>query len=101
MAPKVNPEDINLVFYENKDLRQPTETRLKYLREQVERLIKIPQPEQRSEEWYLFRDSMLTASDWGTILGMNPYSNSNQLLLKKCGKNVPFPSNAAIDFNLL
>ena len=36
MAPKVNPEDINLVFYENKDLRQPTETRLNYLREQVE-----------------------------------------------------------------
>jgi putative phage-type endonuclease len=100
MAPKVNPEDINLVFYENKDLRQPTETRLKYLREQVERLIKIPQPEQRSEEWYLFRDSMLTASDWGTILGMNPYSNSNQLLLKKCGKNVPFPSNAAIDWGV-
>jgi len=100
MAPKVNPEDINLVFYENKDLRQPTETRLEYLREQVERLIKIPQPEQRSEEWYLFRDSMLTASDWGTILGMNPYSNSNQLLLKKCGKNTPFPSNAAIDWGV-
>ena len=30
---------------------------------------------------------------------MNPYSNSNQLLLE-CGKNVPFPSNAAIDWGV-
>ena len=93
-------EEKNLKFYGNDDLPKPTETRLTYLREQVERLIKIPQPEQRSLEWYELRDSMLTASDWGTILGMNPYSNSNSLLLKKCGKDVPFPSNPAIDWGV-
>lgn len=92
--------DKNLKFYSNEELPKPTETRLQYLREQVCRLMEIPQPEQRSAEWYEFRDSMLTASDWGTILGMNPYSNSNSLLLKKCGKDVPFPSNAAIDWGV-
>lgn len=100
MAPKVNPEDINLVFYGNNMLRKPTSTRLMYLREQVERLIKIPQPEQRSDAWYTLRDSMLTASDWGTILGMNPYSNSNQLLLKKSGKDMPFLTNPAIEWGV-
>lgn len=89
-----------LKFNKNVDLRQPTPDRLKYLKEQVIRLMDIPQPEQRSSEWYIFRDSMLTASDWGTILGMNHYSNPNQLLLKKCGKDIPFPSNAAIDWGV-
>ena len=87
-------------FYNHSELRPFTDDRLKYSREQVIRLANIHQPEQRSPEWYEFRDGMLTASDWGTILGMNPYSNSNQLLLKKCGKQIPFPSNAAIDWGV-
>ena len=93
-------EEKNLKFYSNDEAAKTTPTRLKYLREQVERLMQIPQPVQRSKEWYEFRNSMLTASDWATILGMNPYSNSNNILLKKCGKDVPFPSNPTIDWGI-
>ena len=88
------------VFIYDNDIIRATDARLDYLQKQVERLSKILQPEQRSEEWYTLRDSMLTASDWATILGTNPYSNKNTLLLKKCGKNIPFPSNSAIDWGV-
>lgn len=88
------------IFIYDKDLIKPTQTRSLYLKEQVKRLLEIPQPEQRSQEWYELRDSMLTASDWATILGTSPYSNKNSLLLKKCGKNIPFPSNSAIDWGV-
>ena len=88
------------VFIYDNDIIKPTNTRLDYLKRQVELLRNIPQPEQRSDEWYKLRDSMLTASDWATVLGTNPYSNKNTLLLKKCGKNIPFPSNSAIDWGV-
>ena len=58
----------NLVFHLHKDLRPFTQDRKRYLQEQVERLKKIPQPEQRSPEWYLMRDGMISASDAGTVL---------------------------------
>lgn len=90
----------NLKFWYNKELRPITESRQKYLREQVEKLKNIPQPEQRSKEWYEMRDSMLTASDWGTILGENPYSKGEAVLLKKCGDDTPFPSNDAIRWGI-
>lgn len=39
----------------------------------VDVLRAIPQPEQRSKEWYEQRTSLLTSSNIATILGMNPY----------------------------
>ena len=33
----------------------------------------MPQPEQRSKEWFDFRYGMITASDIATALGENPY----------------------------
>lgn len=41
------------------------------------------------------RSNMLTASDWGTVLGENHYSNSNEVLKKKCGDD-NFVTNAAM-----
>ena len=55
----------------------------------------MPQPEQRSDEWYVFRKSRLTASDLGTALGENPYSKPEDLILKKCGIEAPFKPNKA------
>ncbi len=73
----------NLVFNYSKDLPQPTEERLEYLRNQVKYLSTLPQPEQRTEAWYKMRENMLTASDWGTILGVCGYADRESVLLKK------------------
>jgi len=63
------------------------------LNNQIKELKKIPQPEQRTPEWYAFRNGRLTASDLGTIIGVNPYEKYEKVLKKKCGIEVPFFMN--------
>ena len=88
---------MSLIFNYHKDLPRVTHLKAKYLREQVITLKNIYQPEQKSKEWYDMRSNMLTASDWGTILGENHYSNSNEVLKKKCGDDT-FITNAAMQW---
>lgn len=89
-----------LVFYTNDMLPNLTPSRIEFNRAQVERLKLIPQPDQRSPEWYTMRHSMLSASDWGSILGMSKYGGGkNQVLLKKCC-DVPFYTNAAMKWGI-
>ncbi len=98
--PVISTRD-KLVFYTNDMLPKFTPSRLEYNRAQVERLKLIPQPEQRSEEWYTMRHSMLSASDWGSILGMSKYGGGkNQVLLKKCCDDTPFFTNAAMKWGI-
>lgn len=62
----------------------------------VERLLKIPQYEQRSPEWFQQRNNAITASDIPTVLGENSYKTSLSLLIDKCDANPrPFVGNAA------
>tara|TARA_Y100000741_G_scaffold364431_1_gene355427 strand:- start:3169 stop:4506 length:1338 start_codon:yes stop_codon:yes gene_type:complete len=49
---------------------------------QLKKLINIVQPEQRSDEWYIFRNSTLTASNIYKIF-VSDYSQT-QLILEKC-----------------
>ena len=86
---------MSLKFNYSKDLPKVTDLKAEYLKNQVIRLKNIFQPEQKSKEWYEMRNTMLTASDWGTILGENHYSTPNQVLLKKCGDDAFF-TNAAM-----
>ena len=73
-----------------------SEERLSYLRAKVKELMEVPQPDQRTPEWYVMRDGMLTASDWGTILGENHYEEPAVILHKKCNKAAEqFTGNAA------
>jgi putative phage-type endonuclease len=88
---------MSLIFYYSKDLPVGTELKQKYLKDQVKLLKNIFQPEQKSKEWYEMRNNMLTASDWGTVLGENHYSNSNEVLKKKCGDDT-FITNAAMQW---
>jgi putative phage-type endonuclease len=88
---------MSLTFHYNKDLPTCTPLKQKYLQEQVKVLKNIFQPEQKSKEWYEMRNNMLTASDWGTVLGENHYSNSNEVLKKKCGDDT-FITNAAMQW---
>ena len=88
---------MSLVFNYDKDLPKVTPLKLEYLKNQVITLKNIFQPEQKSKEWYEMRQTMLTASDWGTVLGENHYSNSNTVLMKKCGDDT-FITNAAMQW---
>ena len=58
-------------------------------------LLKLPQHEQRSPEWFVQRQDKLTSSDAATVIGTNPYSKPDELLLKKCGIEKPFIGNVA------
>ena len=69
------------------------EERLVELRAQVIALSQIIQPAQRSKEWYDMRNGMITASDWGTILGQNKYESRDSVLRKKIGMGTPFTGN--------
>jgi len=85
---------MSLKFHYHKDLPKPTPLKAEYLRNQVQVLKKIFQPEQKSKEWYEMRENLLTASDWGTILGDNHYAKPESVLLKKCGEETFFPQRA-------
>jgi putative phage-type endonuclease len=66
------------------------------LTEKIKALEKVPQPAQRTPEWHKFRDGKITASDFGSVLGTNPYSNCEKVIQKKCGIAAPFSPGAAI-----
>lgn len=63
------------------------------LHREVKRLLKIPQYEQRSKEWFEARKSKLTSSDLDSVLGNNKYSSYDEVLFKKCGISKPFAGN--------
>ena len=64
-----------------------------FLRKQVEYLLTVPQPEQRTEAWYRLREGRLTASDLATALNESKYDKPIDLVLKKCGLGPPFKGN--------
>ena len=66
---------------------------LKYINNIIKKLKTIKQPEQRTPEWYEFRNNRLTASDLGTVIGVNPYETYNTIIKKKCGIEKPFHMN--------
>jgi putative phage-type endonuclease len=58
---------------------------------QVRELMARPQLEQRTPEWYLERDSMITASDLAQALGEGKFASQKDFYEKKCapGRNDP------------
>lgn len=60
---------------------------------QIDILKKIPQFEQKSEEWFKQRDEMITASDIGSVLDINHYEPRYKIVLKKCGKGLEYKDN--------
>ena len=59
-------------------------------------LYNLPQPEQRSKEWYEYRNKRITASDTATAIDQNPYESIEGFYLKKCDPNFPFRDNATV-----
>jgi putative phage-type endonuclease len=66
---------------------------LKDKQEIVKDLQKIILPEQRTKEWHEMRNRMITASDFGAILGHNKYESYKKTLRKKCGLEKKFFGN--------
>jgi putative phage-type endonuclease len=52
------------------------------LKELIEFLRSVPQPEQRTEEWYKLRNNLITASNAYKIFGSD--ASKNQLIYEKC-----------------
>lgn len=74
------------------------------LSSKVKKLMKLPQPEQRSTEWYELRRGMMTAStDIRNALGLNKYDKNSvtTLILKKCGyEENPFTGNIYTEWGI-
>lgn len=79
-----------------------TEERKKQQGEQVKFLLAIKLPEQRTEGWYKMRESFITASDWGKVLGVNTHGNSTKsIVLSKCGVRRGFaPKSGALEWGV-
>lgn len=55
---------------------------IKTIQNQIKNIQGIPQPEQRTSEWYKFRHNLITASSLGKIFGSESLRNS--LIYEKC-----------------
>ena len=72
-----------------------TQSHLKYLEDKLIHLENIPQPDQRTPEWYIFRNNRLTASDLFYITSNNK-SKIIDIVKKKCGIESNYSPGAAI-----
>lgn len=82
-----------VVIYDKEDLDVPDE--YKSLVEHVDFLANLPQPEQRTEEWFDMRRNMITASCAAQAIGENPYPNQtpDDLILDKLNLGAPYQDN--------
>ena len=68
----------------------------KKLEEHFNKLKLLPQPEQRTKEWFDYRYNRITASDTAAAIDQNPYESVEGFILKKCDPNFPFRDNATV-----
>ena len=78
------PVIIKPCVYDRSLVEEVTESMYEKLVSQLEYLRNLPQPEQRSEEWYQYRNNMLTASDLHRGLTSRDKTRY-QLITSKCG----------------
>ena len=72
-----------------------SDSQLLFLKDKLSFLEKVPQPEQRTPEWYVFRNNRLTASDLYYITSQNK-SKIIDIVKKKCGVESNYSPGAAI-----
>ena len=75
-------------------LRPLSNYKIRKLEQQITILRNIPQPQQRTEEWYNSRHNMITASSAWKVFGTQ--SSVNQLIYEKCK---PYVSYATSNIN--
>jgi hypothetical protein len=65
----------------------------KKLEEHFQKLKNLPQPEQRTKEWFDYRHNRITASDTASAIDLNPYEPVESFILKKCDPTHKFLDN--------
>jgi putative phage-type endonuclease len=71
-------------------------SKYKNLEIQFNKLKNLPQPAQRTKEWYDYRHNRITASDTATAIDLNPYEPVENFIIKKCDPNYPFYDNVNV-----
>jgi len=101
---------INIISIELKErcgiLLDPVynESDIEYMKKKITFIENVPQPEQRTDEWYIFRHNRLTASDLYNIMEDKKTTKTNKqfsskyidTIIKKCEKKQTFLQNPAI-----
>ncbi len=76
------------------DIKVPS--KYKELEKHFNKLKDLPQPAQRSKEWYEYRHNRITASDMAEAMDLSPYKPVEHFIRKKCDPNFPFLDNATV-----
>ena len=63
------------------------------LEKHFQKLKNLPQPEQRTKEWFDYRHNRITASDTAAAIDLNPYEPVESFILKKCDPDHKFLDN--------
>jgi hypothetical protein len=92
-------EDTEIVQISLHDPISPTEYYDRFVKTTPEKLEIEQQAEQRSKEWLQAREVCLTASNFGTAAGNNPYSTPENLVREKLWTT--FTGNAATEYGSL
>jgi len=81
------------VIYNRENISIPEE--YQELVNHVDFIANLPQPEQRTEEWFAMRKNMITASCAAQVIGENPYPRQtpDDLILDKLNLGPPFIDN--------
>ena len=66
------------------------------LEDHFQKLKALPQPEQKSPEWFAYRLQRITASDTAAAIDENPYEPVESFIHKKCDPNHKFLDNANV-----
>ena len=66
------------------------------LEDQFRKLRELPQPAQRTQEWFDYRFNRITASDTASAIDQNPYQPVEEFILRKCDTNYVFKDNADV-----
>jgi len=67
-----------------------------HLQKQFKKLQDLPQPEQRTPEWFAYRRNRITASDTAAAIDENPYEPQESFIDKKCDPDHKFLDNSNV-----
>ena len=93
---KLKTINYDLKYFREYDNLLPTVTVPKNflkLEKHFQKLKNLPQPEQRTKEWFDYRFNRITASDTAAAIDLNPYEPVESFILKKCDSSYKFLDN--------
>ena len=70
------------VFVDRYDKTTISSTKVRNIKQKINRIRQKPQPEQRTDEWYNFRHGIITASNAFKVVGTQ--SKINEIICEKC-----------------